>query len=256
MAVNLNGYLGWIASIEQMFDGANLSLSTLSGTTLAVVVILAVVSILWCFFGLKMVRIWSAILGFALGGFIGLKIAAQFQLDTRVILIIGIAAGIVLACLGAILYRVGIFLVVGLAAESLAFSLIQPANTLMTLVCFGIGLVVALLTVVYAEPVTMVVTALYGAIGLGRIVALILPIDTGKGGWISYLLIFVFLMLGAWVQFLLESGKRKKQSIRKAKEIREQNSAEKEVEKARALMENLDNLPEEEEKVDADQMEK
>ena len=50
----------------------------------------------------------------------------------------------------------------------------------------------------------------------------------------------LFAVLGIWIQFVLESGKRKKQSLKKAEEIREQHSAENEVEKARAIVEELE----------------
>ena len=54
--------------------------------------------------------------------------------------------------------------------------------------------------------------------------------------------------IGVLVQLLLESKKRKKQSLKKAAEIRNTHSTENEVEKARAMMENLDQISKEDEK--------
>ena len=60
----------------------------------------------------------------------------------------------------------------------------------------------------------------------------------------------VFCIIGILVQLLLESRKQKKKNLKKAAEIREERSTANEVEKARAVMENLDKIsdgdPEEE----------
>ena len=43
-------------------------------------VISIVIGLLWCFFGLKLIRVWAAILGLALGFGIGTGVAAAFNL--------------------------------------------------------------------------------------------------------------------------------------------------------------------------------
>ena len=55
----------------------------------------------------------------------------------------------------------------------------------------------------------------------------------------------VFCIIGIFVQLLLESRKQKKKNLRKAAEIREERSTANEVEKARALMENLNQISDE-----------
>ena len=54
----------------------------------------------------------------------------------------------------------------------------------------------------------------------------------------------VFCVLGIIVQILLESGKRKRKNLKKAAEIRSERSTANEVEKARAMMDDLDEMPE------------
>ena len=100
--------------LVNMFNASSLKVSPT-----VVLVILAVAEALWCFFGLKLVRIWAAILGFFIGGGLGVVAASQFALERTAVVIIGIIAGIVFAGLGAVLYRVGIF-VVAFAAEVLS----------------------------------------------------------------------------------------------------------------------------------------
>lgn len=247
MTLDVNSYLNQMRSmtLEQIFGGSKVSLDNLRGTVLISLIVLAVLGVLWCFFGLKMVRVWAAILCFAIGcGIGGWITATQFELEATATMIISIAAGIVMACLGAILYRVGVFLVAWIAAASLAYTFLNPTDMTMVYVSLGIGLAAALLTVAFAEPVIMILTGLYGAAGLGAMVSLFIPIDAE---WVQIAAIAVFAVLGIWAQFVMESGKRKKHNLKKAAEIREQHSTENEVEKARAMMENLDSIPEDEE---------
>lgn len=197
-------------------------------------VVSGVIGLLWCFFGLKLVRVWAAVLGFVLGSAIGGAAAWQFGLDTNVILIIALIAGIILACLGAVLYRVGIFVVVWIAGCSAAAQMLQPKEIWLMLVCAGIGLVAALLTVKFAEIITIVVTGVVGAMAAGPSISDLAGLDMH----IIRLLITVGIAaLGILVQFLLESGKRKKKHLKKAAEIRDMNSTANEVEKARAVFE-------------------
>lgn len=221
------------------------SFEALNPDSAVVLAVLILAGVLWCFFGLKLVRVWAAVLGSLTGFGVGAWVGAQFVSTQMTVLIIGAAVGIVFACIGAVFYRVGIFMVVCITGISLAYRILSPSELVMYLVCLGIGLVVALLTIVYAEPVTMVVTAWSGAWMLGKAVVRFLPEAWDTKELVQYFIIFLIFVLGVWIQFLLESGKRKKLNLKKAKEIRRQHSTENEVEKARALMENLDDLPEE-----------
>lgn len=242
MGVDVNSYLDQMRGItlEEIFGGSKVSLGNLQGTALIVAIVLAMLGVLWCFFGLKMIRVWSAILGFLIGwGISTWIVSTKFDLPPMAEMSIPIVAGIVVACLGAVLYRVGVFLVAWVSAAALAYTIIKPENATIALVCMGIGLAAALAAVVFAEPVMMVLTGLYGAVWLGTIVSLFIPIDAD---WVQIASIGVFAVLGIWVQFVMESGKRKKHSLKKAAEIREQNSTENEVKKARAVVDSLDNI--------------
>lgn len=246
MILDVNTYLNQMRgmTLEQIFGGSEISIDNLQGTALVSLIVLAVFGVLWCFFGLKMVRVWAAIFGFVIGfGIGGWITTTQFELETAAVMIISVVAGIIMACLGAILYRVGMFLVALIAAASLAYTVLSPTDMTMVVVCLGIGLVAAMLTVAFAEPIIMVLTGLNGAAGLGSIVSLFIPIDAE---WVQIAAIAVFAVLGIWTQFVMESGKRKKHNLKKAAEIRKQHSTENEVEKARAMMENLDSIPEDE----------
>lgn len=223
-----------------------------------------VVSLLWCFFGLKLVRLWAALLGLIIGAAVGAGAAAALNLNETVILIAAVVVGIILALAGSVLYHVGIFLVAWIAGSGISASIILPRELPMVLVCAGIGLILALLTLKFAEPITMVVTGIMGAVSAGSQIGLLFFVlrlsagDTIDPGVIADLelryqnvllrivVTVVLAVLGIMVQFLLESGKRKRQSLQKAKEIRAQSSTENEVEKARAMMGELDLIQDDE----------
>ena len=103
--------------------------------------------------------------------------------------------------------------------------------------CVGIGLVFALLTIKLFVPVLMLLTGVTGAVCISQAGTVLL----GHAGvelerWMVTLAFAVLAVLGILAQFLMESGKRQKLHLKKAAEIREQNSTENEVDKARALL--------------------
>ena len=80
-------------------------------TLMIATVVSIVIGLLWCFLGLKLIRVWAALLGLGLGFGIGVGAGAAFSLKPNLILICGAAAGILLAILGAVFYHVGVFLI-------------------------------------------------------------------------------------------------------------------------------------------------
>lgn len=217
-----------------------------------------IVSLLWCFFGLKLVRIWAAVFGLGIGAAVGAGAAAALNLNETAVLVAALAVGIILAVIGAALYHVGIFLVIWIAGTAISFMIARPQELTGILICAGIGLIFALLTLKFTAPITMVLTGILGAMSAASLISLLFIVLRVSASDMVYpeffigleaqyqniviriIITVVLAVLGIMVQFLLESGKRKRQNLRKAKEIREQTSTENEVEKARAMMEDLD----------------
>ncbi len=96
---------------------------------------------------------------------------------------------------------------------------------------------IALLTIRFTEPITMVMTGIYGATVLANTIMFFIPFEEA---WIQPVLTVIFSIVGIGVQILLESGKRKRMHLKKAAEIRKKYSTENEVEKARAMIDNLE----------------
>lgn len=163
--------------------------------------------------------------------------AMQITSDETLSGIIGLAAGIILAIVFAILKRAGMFVTAFVLGAALSIYWLRPANLIWLLVCVGIGLVFALLTIKLFVPVLMLLTGVTGAVCISQAGTVLL----GHAGvelerWMVTLAFAVLAVLGILAQFLMESGKRQKMHLKKAAEIREQNSTENEVDKARALL--------------------
>lgn len=210
------------------------NLSQYDMITLAVI---TVIGLLFCFFGLKMVRIWAALFGFSVGFSGGAYLADYFNVSDNISLIIGLAAGCVLAVLGARFYLAGVFLVSWVMGIIGSAYFLRPADWAYALVCVGIGLVIALLTLKLAEPVTMVITALLGGAAAGQAIYGFLPAENEM---IQIAVIAVLVILGVVIQFLMESKRRKRLHLKRAEEIRKEHSAANEVDKARAVLEDFD----------------
>lgn len=202
--------------------------------SLGITVLLGILS---CFFGLKLARFWSFLTVFVIGTGAAAAVAMQITSDETLSGIIGLAAGIILAIVFAILKRAGMFVTAFVLGAALSIYWLRPANLIWLLVCVGIGLVFALLTIKLFVPVLMLLTGVTGAVCISQAGTVLL----GHAGvelerWMVTLAFAVLAVLGILVQFLMESGKRQKMHLKKAAEIREQNSTENEVDKARALL--------------------
>ena len=202
--------------------------------SLGITVLLGILS---CFFGLKLARFWSFLTVFVIGTGAAAAVAMQITSDETLSGIIGLAAGIILAIVFAILKRAGMFVTAFVLGSVLSIYWLRPANLIWLLVCVGIGLVFALLTIKLFVPVLMLLTGVTGAVCISQAGTVLL----GHAGvelerWMVALTFAVLAVLGILVQFLMESGKRQKLHLKKAAEIREQNSTENEVDKARALL--------------------
>jgi hypothetical protein len=190
------------------------------------------------FFGLKMIRLWAAISGFAWGFSGGSCLAAYFEMTDRNTLIIGLITGLILAVVGAWFYLAGIFLAVWSAGIIGSVYLLQPADWKIFLVCIGIGLFIALIALKIAEPVVMLVTGVLGGQIAGQVIDVFI---TGENKIMYFAITIVITVAGILIQFLQESRRRKKLHLKKAEDIRNSQSAENEVDKARALIDNMDN---------------
>lgn len=208
----------------------------LTQTEIIALAVTAAVGLLICLLGLKIIRVWAALTGLIFGLAVGVTAGGLLGLNGTGVLITGGVLGLILAVLGAALYRVGVFLTVFVLAGSISTYLIVPQDWIGAAVCLAIGLVAAILAVRFVVVLTIIVTSVYGAAIAGTAIYHLLPVT---GDVILIVLCVVICIIGILVQLLLESRKQKKKSLQKAAEIREEKSTANEVERARAMMADL-----------------
>ena len=208
----------------------------LTQTEIIALAVTAAVGLLICLLGLKIIRVWAVLTGLISGLAVGVTAGGLLGLNGTGVLITGGVLGLILAVLGAALYRVGVFLTVFVLAGSISTYLIVPQDWIGAAVCLAIGLVAAILAVRFVVALTIIVTSVYGAAIAGTAIYHLLPVT---GDVILIVLCVVICIIGILVQLLLESRKQKKKSLQKAAEIREEKSTANEVERARAMMADL-----------------
>ena len=209
----------------------------LTQTEIIVLAAAAVAGILLAMFGFRIVRFWSGLLGLLAGLAGGAAAAFYAGMDEAYVWIPGAVLGIVLAALGAKLYRFGVFLTAWIAVGAVCQYVIRPSDWMWTAGCAAAGLIAGLFAIKFVKAVTILATAVFGGAISGTALYYLLPL---KWEWFHVLLCVLLGAVGALIQILFVSGRRKKQNLKKAAEIREANSTENEVEKARALVEDLE----------------
>ena len=196
--------------------------SYVSGNEMTISIAVIVLAVLTCFFGVKIFRIWMALIGFLTGCVIGFYIPVNaLQLSVGVGLIAGLIVGIVLAVISAKIYVISVMFASWLFSATAMVVILQPKTWLWMLVCAGIGIIPALISLKFAEPMVIIATGMFGGITVAA-----------KG---AELLGFSEQIIGIMVQFILEGRKQGKKEVAAAKHIRSEKSIENEIEAARSL---------------------
>ena len=227
--------------LDVVLAGLNESSHHLSQMEFISLIVITVGAVLLCLTGLKLVRFWSVIAGLSAGCAAGIAVGVIAGLDQTIALAAGAGVGLVLAVLGAWKKQIGGFVTVAVLVFVVSVHLMKPQDLIMYGICAGIGLVCALLSIKFHNFMLIASSSVFGAMAAGSSIFYLQPY---KNGMIHVALCVAIGALSIWIQLLLESGKRKKKNLLKAAEIREEHSTENEVEKARALVENLDDFDE------------
>lgn len=207
--------------------------SYVSGNEMTISIAVIVLAALTCFFGVKIFRIWMALIGFLTGCVIGFYIPVNaLQLSVGVGLIAGLIVGIVLAVISAKIYVISVMFASWLFSATAMVVILQPKTWLWMLVCAGIGIIPALISLKFAEPMVIIATGMFGGITVAAKGAELLGFSEQIIVWIVGLVAACF---GIMVQFILEGRKQGKKEVAAAKHIRSEKSIENEIEAARSL---------------------
>ena len=190
-------------------------------------------------FGLKLARVWAALVGLVLGVAAGGIVSVVAGLDGMAS--VGAMAGgaVILAILVCVFYRVGIFFFVWLAIFSMGVSAINQQVIPVIAVCGVLGLILAIVTMKMFDPLVIIITSIYGGYMAGNAAVSMFGLGNYLAAVIGVPVVLIAICVA--VQFIMRSRQVGRKQVKKAGEHREKESREAEVEQARMLLDD-DNM--------------
>ncbi len=234
-----------VTSIMKSADGpTSIFIAAKSPVITGIMIACVVVGVIMALFGLKIVRVISAIVGLIVGAGAGAAIGIAAGLSTNISLAVMGVCAVVLCILCAVFRKFGIFVMTFCCAFATFIMLIESELPVILIICAVVAFILAILTVVFAEFLVIFVTGIVGGVEAGMILPFLLGMT--KLSWIGYVLSAAIAVIGIVVQTMMQSRKIGKKEKIFSKKIKEEVSMESEVEKARMILE--EDEPEEEEK--------
>lgn len=200
------------------------------GMTIASIVI----GLLFCFLGLKLIKVISALMGFCIGAAAGVVINGIVGVTgfTRVIIVF--ACAVVLAVLVFFLHRVGIFLITFAATISAVFIFIGANEKTYVIAALGAAVVLGVVAMIFAEQGAIIVTSLIGGFSAGTGIASAAGLTSNM--FVGLGIAGALAVIGMIVQFVMYSRKAGKNERTPVKKAKKKDVMESEVEKARMLL--------------------
>lgn len=199
-----------------------------------VMIAAVVIGLLFCFFGLKVIKVISALIGFSLGAGIGVAISSVADITGMTSIIIIFVCAVALAALAFFLHRVGVFFLTFMAVCGALLAVIDIGENMQVFIALGAALIVGILAMIFVEPGTIIVTSVVGGFSAGMNISALAGLDDNQ--FIGFGIAAALAIIGMIVQFMLHSRKVGKKEKMHARKFREKDSMESEVEKARMLL--------------------
>jgi len=226
---------GQIDSLLSMNGQLETFLAWTSQMVFIVRIAVVVIGLIVCFLGLKLIRVLSAIAGLAVGAGIGTAVVFGFQFSGTMIPVTILVCAVMVAVFAAAVRKLGVFLVVFLYTAGIVMSLRIPQIIILLAVCGGAALLMSVLSLIWTDPIVVIITGISGALSAGISAAALL--FAGGNIWLGYGVGAVLALIGIWTQFMVQSRKIGKKEKVYARQMRDQVSRESEVEKARRILE-------------------
>lgn len=243
--------------ITRMDQFAGTGVSFMENMTALIIAV--VIGLIIGLFGLKLVRVWAAFMGFLLGAAAGGGIARVAGLNDMASVGAMLGGAVLLAVLACIFYKVGIFFYMIFVVAGFCLFILQANSLLFVGISLAIGLIVAIITVKVFDPLVIIVTSISGGFMAGN--ALVSMVGLSDNLIVAIVVPLVLIIICACVQFIMRSRQVGKKQVKKADEHRKQSSRETEVEQARKLLDDEsfsvpeDDLKDEPDEDDYDDME-
>ena len=212
--------------------------------TMEGLIVMGIVGLLICFFGLKLIRLQAALVGFLMGALIGIGVAWTAGISGLTFAIVVFACGAVLAALSFFLYKFGVFCVVFCVCLGMGVQIADPQSTLPLVIVLAIALILAIVAVIFVEQAIIICTRISGGVTAGISAAAAMGLE---GIWPGYAIGAVAAILGMVVQFMMHSRKVGKKEKVYAEQVKEADSVESEVEKARMVLDDPEEPEDEDE---------
>ena len=201
------------------------------------------IGILIGFFGLKLVKVVAAFLGFLIGAGVGAGICALAGIEGIASVAVILVCAILLAVVSFLVYRLGVFVMIFICSMGVLAAVIPAQSSVITIVELAVALVLAILAAIFAEPMIIVITGIAGGFLAGPAILDLAGITDPS--WLKYAAGAVLAFVGLMIQFMMQSSKIGKKERIKSEHIKEQVSMENEVEKARMILDEDEAEPEE-----------
>lgn len=155
-------------------------------------------TLLNCFFGYKLRKLWSCIFGLLLGMAAGFAAGLYLNLPEKIVWAAVVAAGLIFTALAFLLYRIGLFfLCIGVVIMTL-FQLF-PMPTFSTICGFVVfGIVIGFLAIIKEHTVVICITSICGGIASAR---LLMQILSNSSTVLTIFLAIALSALGLVLQF-------------------------------------------------------
>lgn len=205
-----------------------------AGQNMTALIIAVVIGLILCFFGLKLLRVLAAVAGLCVGMAIGIPAAQLIGLEGIAFGAVMLACGVIIAVLTCKFYRVGIFLWVFIIGSLMGALFLAPESIVTSIICLAIGLIAAVVTVIFIEPLVIVISSIHGGLTAGTAAASLIGLIHNP--LILYGISLALAVIGMIVQFMMRSRELGKKEQQYSKEFKAKASREAEVEKARMLL--------------------
>ena len=202
-------------------------------------VVTAIISIILCLFGFKIMRIGNALAAAVLGAGIGYYGAQLSGTDAKTQMIVTIAGAVIFAAVAAIFKKFGAFLFCLIGVTGMLILLTRPDNWIFYAIYGGIGMLFAIAAMNWLDAIYIFATAFVGGVGIGSVIRKFVLIDSIVGVVAAFA---VPVLLGCVIQFILKSREIGRKEAAHSEEVKKEISKEEEVESARLLFE--EELPE------------
>ena len=140
-------------------------------------IVVAVLGLLNCFLGYKLLRLWVTVVGLAVGGIGGLLAGYRFlHADPIVSVIIAGVAALILAGLAFYIYKAGIFLLCAGVGLAICIYVIHPRSSVVFFICLLVSVGIGALGVVFVKPIVIVTTSIQGGLAAGAAIVPLLQL--------------------------------------------------------------------------------